>query len=97
MRKRFLRQAFDRYKAGCAREQLAERNEGSCDHLRDTLNRRQMRKCFNSIRAFNAKQDKAKKYWKILLGKMDHWMKKRAFGKWMEGGNMMMIENHVEN
>ena len=31
MRKRFLRQAFDLYKAGCAREKLAERNEGSCE------------------------------------------------------------------
>ena len=31
MRKRFLRQAFDLYKKGCAREQLSERNEGSCE------------------------------------------------------------------
>ena len=31
MRKKFLRQAFDLYKAGCAREKLSERNEGSCD------------------------------------------------------------------
>ena len=53
MRKRFLRQAFDLYKAGCARLQLADRNEGSCEHLKATLDNRTMRKCFNSIKAFN--------------------------------------------
>lgn len=87
MRKRFLRQAFDLYKAGCARLQLSERNEGSCEHMKHTLNVRLMRKCFKSIKAFNQKNMTATRYWKILLGKMDHWMKKRAFSKWMDGGN----------
>ena len=97
MRKRFLRQAFDLYKAGCAREQMAERNEGSCEHLKATLDARLARKCFNAMRAFNAKNDTAKRYWTILLGKMDHWMKKRAFAAWMDGGNQMKFEMHVEN
>ena len=87
MRKRFLRQAFDLYKAGCAREQLAERNEGSCEQLKHTLDVRLMRKCFKAMKAFNEKNMTATRYWKILLGKMDHWMKKRAFAKWMDGGN----------
>ena len=97
MRKRFLRQAFDLYKAGCAREQLAERNEGSCEQIRKTLDHRTMRKCFNSIKKFNQKQDTAQRYWKILLGKMDHWMKKRAFATWMDGGNMMKMEMAIEH
>ena len=56
-----------------------------------------MRKCFNSIRAFNDKNDKASRYWKILLGKMDHWMKKRAFGIWMDGGNQVKMEMIMEH
>ena len=51
-----------------------------------------MRKCFKGIQAFNLKNMRAKKYWKILLGKMDHWMKKRAFGMWLDGGNSMKME-----
>ena len=51
-----------------------------------------MRKCFVAIKKFNQKNFTAKRYWKILLGKMDHWMKKRAFGIWMEGGNQMKME-----
>ena len=27
---------------------------------------------------------------------MDHWMKKRAFGIWMDGGNQMKMEMHME-
>ena len=53
MRNRFLRQAWNLYKAGCAREKLSERNEGSCDHLKATLDSRLMRKVFNAIRGFN--------------------------------------------
>ena len=53
IKKRMFRQAFDLFKAGCAREVLAERNEGSCEHLKRTLDVRLMRKCFNSIRKFN--------------------------------------------
>ena len=34
----------------------------------------------------------ANRYFKILLGKMDTWMKKRAFGVWMDGGNQMKME-----
>lgn len=55
-----------------------------------------MKKCFKSIQEFNKKNMTAKRYWKILLGKMDHWMKKRAFGTWMDGGNTMMIETCLE-
>lgn len=97
MRNRFLRQGFDLWKTGCARQQLEERNDGSCEHLRKTLNIRQMRKSFNAIRSFNTKNLRAKKYWKILLGKMDHWMKKRAFGMWLEGGNLVKTEEIMIN
>ena len=55
MRNRFLRQGFDLWKAGCARGQLHDRNEGSCEHLRRTLNVRLMRKVFKAIRGFNTK------------------------------------------
>jgi hypothetical protein len=92
MRVRFLRQAWDLYKAGCAREKLSERNEESCEHLKKALAVKAMRRCFKGIQAFNLKNMRAKKYWKILLGKMDHWMKKRAFGMWMDGGNSMKME-----
>ena len=97
MRKRFLRQAFDLYKAGCARELLSERNEGSCEHLKKTLDSRLARKCFNAIKAFNNKNNTAERYFKVILGKMDHWMKKRAFATWMDGGNAMKMEMHFEN
>mmetsp|Transcript_18535 Transcript_18535/g.24897 ORF Transcript_18535/g.24897 Transcript_18535/m.24897 type:complete len:189 (+) Transcript_18535:511-1077(+) len=50
IKKRMFKQAFDLYKAGCAREKLSERNEGSCDQLKKTLDCRTMRKCFNAIR-----------------------------------------------
>jgi len=56
-----------------------------------------MRKSFNAIRSFNTKNLRAKKYWKILLGKMDHWMKKRAFGMWLEGGNLVKTEEIMIN
>lgn len=56
-----------------------------------------MRKCFKSIKSFNSKNMTAKRYWKILLGKMDHWMKKRAFALWMDGGNQMQIEQVIEH
>ena len=51
-----------------------------------------MRKCFNAIRTYNGVNVKAKTYAKIVFGKMDHWMKKRAFGTWMNGGNLMKME-----
>ena len=51
-----------------------------------------MRKVFKAIRGYNSVNQKATKYWKILLGKMDHWMKKRAFALWMDGGNSMKME-----
>jgi len=92
IKKRMFKQAFDLYKAGCARQVLEEKNDGSCDQLRRTLNHRTMRKCFESIRKYNITNMKAKTYWKILLGKMDHWMKKRAFAMWMQGGNTMKME-----
>ena len=92
MRARFCRQGFMLWKAGCAREQLADRNEGSCDQLKAALNLRLVRKCFNAVRKFNAKNTKATQYTKILFSKMDHWMKKRAFATWMDGGNTMKIE-----
>lgn len=97
MRKRFLRQAFDLYKAGCARELLSERNEGSCEHLKKTLDCRLARKCFKAIKAFNNKHQTAERYFKVILGKMDHWMKKRAFATWMDGGNQMKMEMCFEN
>ena len=92
MKKRMFKQAFDRYKEWFARQKLMERNEGSCDHIRVVINCRQMRKCFNAIRGYNAVNMKAKTYAKIVFGKMDHWMKKRAFGTWMDGGNVMKME-----
>ena len=87
-----FKDAFDRYKAWVARSKLEERNEGSCDHLKRTLDLRLMRKVFNAVRGYNGVNKKATMYWKILLGKMDHWMKKRAFGMWMNGGNVMKME-----
>ena len=75
-----------------AREQLSERNEGSCEQIRHTLNIRLMRKCFNGVKAFNDKNETATRYFKIVLGKMDRWMKKRAFATWMDGGNQMKME-----
>lgn len=97
MRNRFLRQGFNLWKAGCARGQLHDRNEGSCEHLRKTLNVRTMRKIFNAIRGFNKKNINARVHCKILLGKMDHWMKKRAFATWLDGGNMAKMEMIMEN
>ena len=55
MRLRFLRQAFNLYKAGCARDKLSERNEGSCDQLKAKLDCMLMRKCFNGMLAYNNK------------------------------------------
>ena len=51
-----------------------------------------MRKCFKAIRSWNNTNTKANMYWKILLGKMDHWMKKRAFTTWLNSGNIMKME-----
>ena len=93
IKKRMFKQAFDRYKANCARQQLDERNEGSSEQLRRTLNVRELRKCFNAMRSYNSKNVKARTYMKILLGKMDHWTKKRAFGMWQDGGNVMKMED----
>lgn len=96
IRNRFLRQGFNLYLQGCARDRLEVRNDSSCDQLRRALNTRLLKKCFNAIKGFNDKNLKAKRYWKILLGKMDHWMKKRAFATWMDGGNTVRIEQCLE-
>ena len=96
MRKRFLRQAFDLYKAGCARHKLSERNESSCEQLKKALDSRLMKKVFTAVKGYNTKNMTAKRYLGILLGKMDNWDKKRAFGLWMEGGNKMKIEMCIE-
>ena len=64
--------------------------------MRATLNSRLKRKCFNAIKGYNGKNMTAKRYFKILLGKMDHWMKKRAFGLWMDGGNNLKMEMIME-
>ena len=65
--------------------------------MKRALDHRTLRKCFDSVRAYNAKNEKAKRYWKILLGKMDHWMKKRAWGTWMDGGNQMKMDMVIEH
>jgi hypothetical protein len=55
MRKRMLRSAFLLYKAGCAREILTERNEGSCEQLKKALDSRLMKKVFKAIKSYNTK------------------------------------------
>lgn len=97
MRRRFLREGFNLFTAGLARVQLTERNEGSCEQIKKTLDHRTMRKCFNNVKSYNQKNKTAKRYCKSLLVKMDKWMKKRAFGIWMDGGNQMKMEMHMES
>ena len=55
MRKRFLRQAFNKYKAYCSKVQVETRNEDSSASMKKTLDVKLMRKCFNAMTKFNGK------------------------------------------
>lgn len=54
VKKYLYRQAFDLFVAGCARKKLAERSEDSAVHLKQTLNSRKLRKCFNAMKDYNS-------------------------------------------
>lgn len=60
--------------------------------LRKALDSRLKKKCFDAIKLYVSKHRTSKRYMAILLGKMDHWMKKRAFGIWMQQGNEMKVQ-----
>ena len=78
MRQRFLRQAFDRYVQFFRRSQQHTRNVKSADYMKETLDKRTLRKHFNALCFYTNRQKRSKKYWLRILGRMDAYMKKRA-------------------
>jgi hypothetical protein len=82
MRNRFLRDAFALYHEGVKWKMQRIKDEARCVHFRETIRMREARKVFNAWCSFNHKFKKSKVYWSLLLGKMDNWMKKRAFSTW---------------
>ena len=88
MRKRFIRQAFDRYLEFFRRHQQQGRNEKSAEHIRGTLNKRTLRKHFDAICFYAKRHKRSKRYWNKILGKMDKYMKQRAITMWAENAHL---------
>jgi len=82
MRKRFLKQAFRMYQDGVQHRQQEDKNFQRAVHFAHTSQMRNMRRVFNALCVFVHKFKKSKVYWSLLLGKMDNWMKHRAFSTW---------------
>jgi hypothetical protein len=51
-------------------------------HFCHTRDMRSLRRSFNALCVYVHKFGKSKVYWSLLLGKMDNWMKRRAFIIW---------------
>lgn len=47
-----------------------------------------MRKYFTAMCVFVYNFKKSKIYWSIVLNKMDSWMKKRTYRRWIENANL---------
>ena len=68
------------------------RNEQSAQHIRETLNKRTLRKHFNAIVFYVKRHLRAKRYWNKILGKMDKFMKQRAITMWAENAHLAHTE-----
>ena len=84
MRKKFLRQAFDLYKAGVLYMKQQDKNDASVEQLRRTLQERSIRRVFNAWASYKHSFKNAKRYWQIVFTNMDTWQKKRAFMRWRD-------------
>lgn len=63
MRKKFLRQAFDLYKAGVLYMKQQDKNDASVEQLRRTLQERSIRRVFNAWASYKHSFKNAKRYW----------------------------------
>ena len=96
IQKKYLRQAWDLYMAGVLYRRTEIKNDKSVEQLIRTHQARNIRKVFNAWCTYKYKFQKAKSYWNIMLTKMDTWMKKRAFMRWRNQGNVKMSQMMVE-
>ena len=62
-------------------------NERALFYL-ETRKSRSMRKYFTAMCVFVYNFKKSKIYWSIVLNKMDSWMKKRTYRRWIENANL---------
>ena len=88
LRKRFLRDAWDRYKTFLLKCRQHDRNVISGDKLKQTWDRRKLRRCFDAYCAFTQYHKKAKGRCGRMLQHMELWMKKKAITTWLENGHM---------
>jgi hypothetical protein len=51
-----------------------------------------MRKHFNALCVFTNNFKKSKTYWSIVLNKMDVWMKRRTFLRWIDNSHLTRVQ-----
>jgi len=95
-KKKFLRKAWALYKEGVLYQKNLEKNDKSVEQLKRTLQERNLRRVFNSWAAYRFQFQEAKKCSQRVFTNMDTWMKKRAFMKWRDQGNVKMVQMFQE-
>lgn len=87
MRKRFLRDAFNRYLFFFKWSRQHDLNIRGSMTLNDKLNMKTKAKVFNALTFHTNRHLRAKRYWKKILSRMDQYMKLRTITIWKENAN----------
>lgn len=78
-------------------KQVLQKRQDDKDNSRalfysQTREARIMRKHFNAFCVFTNNFKKSKTYWSIVLNKMDVWMKRRTFLRWIENSHLTRVQ-----
>jgi hypothetical protein len=79
---------MERYKDHDKKVKLSLRNEQTVEYLVQLRAIRSMREKFNAICKYTVKMQKAKRYWNMILGRMDRFIRRRAVRRWLINANL---------
>lgn len=96
LRMRYLNDSFTRYLRFYKKSLQHERNVGSAQHMRTTLEHKRLRKAYNSICFYINRQKTSQKYWKRIFGKVEGYMQAKALKTWLFNANLRH-ENQLIN
>ena len=88
MRKRFLREAFNKYYAFYKWSRQHDANLMGSETLKEKLDMRTKAKVFNSLSFHTNRHQRAKRYWQKVLSRLDQYMKLRAVTIWKENAHL---------
>lgn len=88
----YLKRGYRLFKDGIHFRQQHERNLARAEHLLGTSGMRRKRQVFNALCVYVHRFRKSKGYWSMILGKMDNWMKRRAFLTWQNQGHQKVTD-----